>query len=130
MRAIYKPVLVVEDDTDIRDTLQLILEEDLYPVLLARNGQEALDRLAESSRPPGLILLDIQMPIMDGRSFLRKIRSDESDPRWRQLPVVVLTAAGGMEKLDPEPDGFLAKPVAIDRLMEVIEKYCKEKTEI
>lgn len=122
MKNNFKPVLVVEDDIDIRDTLQLILEEDRYPVMLAKNGQEALQVLSERE-PPGLILLDIQMPVMDGKSFLKKIREQHESP-LSKIPVVVLTA-GGLQKIDPEPDDYLSKPVNIDRLMGVIEKYCR-----
>ena len=80
-------VLVVEDDPSTREMLQRTLEKESLQVLLAENGRIALDRLAEGR--PGLVLLDLMMPVMDGFEFLRELRANAD---WRELPVVVLTA--------------------------------------
>src|SRR4029453_111091 len=61
-----KPVLVVDDDPDIRETLRFVLEDAGYPVYCAENGREALQVLEGAKHRPGLILLDLMMPIMSG----------------------------------------------------------------
>src|SRR6185437_6059247 len=61
-----RPVLVVDDDPDIRETLRFVLEDAGYPVYSAENGEEALAVLASVNPLPGLILLDLMMPVMSG----------------------------------------------------------------
>ena len=81
------PVLLVEDDTDTREIMARMLEKSGWQVLEAGNGREALDQL-EKLRP-GLILLDLMMPVMDGFDFLLEMRAN---PDWQDIPVIVLTA--------------------------------------
>jgi signal transduction histidine kinase/CheY-like chemotaxis protein len=84
----HLPVLVVEDDPAVQQLTRRTLERlNLHPVVKA-NGREALDWL-EANPPPGLILLDLLMPVMDGFQFLRHIRAK---PAWADIPVLVLTA--------------------------------------
>jgi signal transduction histidine kinase/DNA-binding response OmpR family regulator len=80
-------VLVVDDDEGIRMMVRLLLEARKLKVVEAANGAEAL-RLIETARP-GLVLLDLMMPEMDGFEFLRRLRER---PEWTSLPVVVLSA--------------------------------------
>ena len=81
------PVLVVDDDEVLRELLRRILEKDGYTVTEARNGREALARLAEIT--PGLILLDLMMPEMDGFELVEELRHHTS---WRSIPILVVTA--------------------------------------
>ena len=82
------PVLVVEDDPAMRQLSARTVERlGLEPVLTA-NGREGLDWL-EANKSPGLILLDLLMPVMDGFEFLRQLRAN---PAWSAIPVLVLTA--------------------------------------
>jgi two-component system, NtrC family, sensor kinase len=81
------PVLVVDDDADLRRRLRRLLERDGYTVAEAEHGREALARLPEIS--PGLILLDLMMPEMDGFEFVVELRRHEA---WRAIPVIVITA--------------------------------------
>ncbi|MCO4745717.1 MAG: response regulator [Proteobacteria bacterium] len=81
------PVLVVEDEPDIRDVLARSLIRENWAVATAANGREALERVAENL--PELILLDLMMPEMDGFQFIVELRKN---PLWRNIPVVVLTA--------------------------------------
>jgi CheY-like chemotaxis protein len=86
-----KRILVVEDDPDIRSALCTILEEEGYTVMSASDGREALAKLRDRNGLPGVILLDLMMPVMNGAEFrLAQLR----DPRLRQIPVVVLSADG------------------------------------
>jgi GAF domain-containing protein/DNA-binding response OmpR family regulator len=81
------PVLVVDDDADLRRRLRRLLEQDGYSVAEAEHGRDALARLPEIS--PGLILLDLMMPEMDGFEFVVELRRHEA---WRAIPVIVITA--------------------------------------
>jgi len=81
------PVLLVEDDTDTREVMRRMLDKAGWPVLEAANGREALEHLAKAR--PGIILLDLMMPVMDGFDFLLEMRANQD---WRDIPVIVLTA--------------------------------------
>ena len=81
------PVLLVEDDTDTREIMARMLDKAGWQVLEAGNGREALDQLSKTR--PGLILLDLMMPVMDGFDFLLEMRAN---PDWHDIPVIVLTA--------------------------------------
>ena len=81
------PVLVVDDDPPIRELLRRQLEGDGYRVVEAENGRVALTRLCEGT--PGLIVLDLMMPEMDGFEFMEELRRHES---WGGIPVIVLTS--------------------------------------
>ncbi|MBL9009284.1 MAG: response regulator [Myxococcales bacterium] len=80
-------VLVVEDDPDCQQLLRRMLEEHGHPSRCAKNGREALSLLAQQI--PDLILLDLMMPELDGFSLLDALKAD---PRWRSIPVIVVTA--------------------------------------
>ena len=82
-----RPILVVDDDASVRETIRRTLSQDGLKVVEAENGREALERMAE--RTPSLILLDIIMPELDGFGFMEELRKREE---WNQIPVVVLTA--------------------------------------
>lgn len=81
------PILVVEDDLATRQLLRRLLKKEGWEVDEAENGRVGLARMAESR--PGLILLDLMMPEMDGFEFISEVRKREE---WRSIPVVVLTA--------------------------------------
>ncbi|TNC14431.1 response regulator [Methylobacterium terricola] len=81
------PVLVVDDDPDVRERMTTMLTREGWRVASAENGLAGLE--AVGVRKPGLVLLDLMMPEMDGFGFLRALRDR---PEWRDIPVVVLTA--------------------------------------
>lgn len=80
-------VLIVDDDDLIRPAWRRVLEGEGYTVREARNGREALDRIDES--PPDILLLDLDMPVMNGPDTLEIIRQRRPD-----LPVIIITAFG------------------------------------
>jgi len=82
-----RPILVVDDDAAVRELLRRILEKEGYRVVEATNGRAALEALAKTA--PGLILLDLMMPEMDGFELVEALREHET---WRALPVLVITA--------------------------------------
>jgi DNA-binding response OmpR family regulator len=112
-----KPILIVDDDPYILDFLEAVLQASGYLVVTAGGGHEALQWL-ESNRP-GLILLDMSMPVMNGTEFLQKVRS-RSDPG---PPVVVMTAMDDARRLsrDLGTKGWLQKPFDLDTLLMVVE---------
>src|SRR5271154_6635863 len=69
-----RTVLIVDDDADSREALAEFLQSYGYLSHEAENGRQALERLASAKSPPKLILLDLEMPIMDGREFLSRLR--------------------------------------------------------
>jgi CheY-like chemotaxis protein len=111
-------VLIVDDDPAIRKMLAEVLTLDGYPYETATNGQEALEALGKSG--PRLILLDLLMPVLDGRGVMNELRaSPEVRARHR---VVLVSANDRLEAArDLEPDSMLAKPFTADQLLNVIE---------
>ena len=87
--AIPCPVLLVEDDAQTRDMMRRMMEKEGWEVEEADNGRSALDYLENTACLPDLILLDLEMPGMDGFEFAAALREREA---WRSIPVVVLTA--------------------------------------
>jgi CheY-like chemotaxis protein len=119
-----RTVLVVEDDGDIRDELADVLEDSHYRTIRAQNGEVALQKLRGGPRPC-LILLDLMMPVMDGRQFLAE---QQKDAALKEIPVVVLSA-----HLDAAPTavqvkaaGFLKKPIDLPELLRTIERFCRK----
>ncbi|MBS1962813.1 MAG: response regulator [Bdellovibrionales bacterium] len=113
-------VVVVEDDPDIREAICEMLEFEGYSVVAFENGKEALERLHESQNP-GLILLDLMMPVMNGVQFLRARRNDET---LADIPCFVVSAVGKQKEIIREgAQGFLRKPVDAGDILEVVRSY-------
>lgn len=110
-------VLVAEDDASVRLTIQFVLEDEGFEVILAEDGEEAL-ALALSERPD-VILLDQIMPKLDGKQVLRALRDDEAT---RHIQVFVLTGmARGPAEEWPGAE-FVGKPFSPDDLVQLIRK--------
>ena len=103
-------ILIVDDEPFNIDYLEQELEDFGYDTISARNGQEALEKVATES--PDLILLDIMMPLMDGFTVCRTLK-DHDDTRL--IPIVMMTALGSVEDrikgIEAGADDFLTKPV-------------------
>lgn len=119
-------ILVVEDAEVNRDLLAEILASHGLRVRLAENGLEALSEVAK--RMPAAVLMDCQMPVMDGYEATRKLRQDS---RYRSLPVIALTAhalSGDRERcLDAGMNDYLAKPVEVRDLLATLERWLKPR---
>lgn len=117
-------VLVVEDDPDVRASLEEVLEDADYTPISAANGRDALERLRACEPKPCLILLDMMMPVMDGREF-RSLQQD--DPELAGIPVVLLTADARLDQTAEalKPAAALRKPVNLDALLAAVEKFCR-----
>ncbi|HYO53684.1 response regulator [Archangium sp.] len=111
-----KTLLVVDDEVGISDALSEVLSDEGFLVLVARNGKEGLERVAE--KRPDLILLDYMMPVVDGREMLKALQGDSA---YRDIPVVMMSAIS-RSSLPPDckPTAFLLKPFGIDRLLAVV----------
>jgi len=118
-----KAVLIVDDDPDIRGAVLETLEDEGYVALGARNGQEALALLRSLPVQPGLILLDMMMPVMDGQGFRTEQLADKA---ISEIPVVVMTAdAQGTRKTDTlKAAAVLKKPVELEGLLDVVRTFC------
>ena len=115
-------VLVVEDDPTIREVLVEVLGEHGYDAIGACNGREALDALAASSDRPCVILLDLMMPVMDGRSFREQ---QLQIPDLSDIPVIVISAhLDHTVANDLHAAAYLRKPVKLAEVLRSVRTYC------
>jgi CheY-like chemotaxis protein len=119
-----QPILIVDDNESNLRLMQAILDAEGYPVKSAIDAEEALAML--ESWQPDLILMDIQMPGIDGLELTRRLKRD---PRYRRIVVVALTAyamKGDEEKaLAAGCDGYITKPIDTRGLPAIIERHLK-----
>ena len=117
-----KGVLVVDDDAELRDVLVEALIDEGYDVVTASNGAEAYECVRRERRQLDLVLLDLMMPIMDGRAFLHECGSL---PWWSGVPLVVLSAAYRVQssagELGPNVRATLAKPFDLMDVLAMVE---------
>ena len=105
-------ILVVDDDADFRAGLRTALEMKGYQVDEAANGEEALLKLAE--KPPLLVLLDLQMPVMNGREMLQRMRAT---PELKDVPVVIISGFGFEWEAElMGAQGYIGKPFEAQEL--------------
>lgn len=121
-------VLVVDDDGDIREVLGDLLTTEGFSVASASNGEKALMWLRSSGRP-SVILLDLMMPVMNGRAFRQ---AQLADPKLAEVPVIVMSASENLLGLNSEFEGVprLPKPIEVDDLLESLSKHCGKSAEI
>ena len=119
-----RPILVVDDDPSIRDVVADILEMSDYRVTTASNGAEALDRIRVER--PAAVLLDLMMPIMDGREFLERCRQRQA---CACLPVALMSAAhdaaSAARRLGVQ--AYLTKPFEMEAVLAVVDRLAGEE---
>jgi CheY-like chemotaxis protein len=109
-------ILVVDDDRDFREGLRAALEMKGYQVEEAGNGKEAFDQI--EAKPPLLVLLDLQMPVMNGRELLQKLRSL---PETKEIPVVIISGFGFEWEAElMGAQGYVGKPFESEELERTI----------
>jgi CheY-like chemotaxis protein len=113
-------VFIVEDDTDTREMLAKFLELEGFRVAVAANGKQALDSLRQGT-PASVILLDLMMPVMDGWEFRKR---QVEDPELRDIPTIVVSAAGRDRLAQVSADAYLSKPVDMDELLARVSQFC------
>jgi CheY-like chemotaxis protein len=111
-------VLVVDDETDIREAVSEVLEEEGYEVCGAGDGAEALSKARE--RHPSVVLLDLMMPGMNGWEFRA---AQKGDPELAGIPVIVLSALGKTAGLDAAE--YLQKPFDLDDLLSAVRHHAR-----
>jgi two-component system, cell cycle response regulator DivK len=120
-----KRILVVEDQPDNRKILRDVFARTDYEIIEAENGEEALAAIAKAR--PDLILMDIQLPIMDGYTATRRIKAD---PALRSIPIVAVTsyALSGEEKKAREAgcDDYIPKPYSPRELLAKVRQYLSD----
>ena len=106
-------ILVVEDDSPIRNLIATTLKTHNYKYLLAQNGEEAI--IQASTHDPDVVFLDLGLPDMDGVEIIRKIRE------WSNMPIIVISARSEdedkREALDAGADDYLTKPFSVEELL-------------
>lgn len=111
-------ILIAEDDEAVRDGLSMSLEIEGYRVRTASNGEEALAMLP-NLESPGLLLLDLLMPVMNGWALLE---AKNADPQLAPIPVVVLSSA----EREPLPGvaAFVPKPYDLHHVIATVRRFC------
>lgn len=106
-------ILVVEDDSPIRNLIATTLKTHDYKYLLAQNGEEAI--IQASTHNPDVIFLDLGLPDIDGVEIIKKIRE------WSNMPIIVISARSEdedkIEALDAGADDYLTKPFSVEELL-------------
>jgi len=116
-------VLVVDDDTEIRETMIEVLEEAGYKAVGASNGAQALAQLRAPEDGWCVVLLDLMMPVMDGRMF----RAEQlQDPELSPIPVVIVSAMSDVDEAAEELQvaAHVTKPVPLRDLVQIVDRFC------
>ena len=112
-------ILVVDDDQSLRELLRLHLSSAGYEVSTAADGIEAGNAVLKS--PPDLIITDVNMPHMDGYTFVEALKADKTLPK---IPVIFLTSMDDFERgRELGAVGYITKPVRADRLLAVVAEH-------
>lgn len=116
-----KTILLVDDSAMICHVVGQILRDSGYTVLTAKNGQEGIALAQEHD--PRLIIMDVEMPVMDGIQATARIKSE---PKTSHIPILIFTSLGGEQDLKRARDagcqGFLNKPISREAIQAEVEK--------
>src|ERR687884_718318 len=113
-----RPVLIIEDDPDIAESLRYNLEREGWATRIAETGEKGLVAALDAKNPPALVILDLMLPGMSGTELCRKLRRE---PATRRTPIIMLTAkaseADRVAGPDLGADDYVAKPFSVRELM-------------
>jgi CheY-like chemotaxis protein len=115
-------IVVVDDDTDLRETIRELLLQEGFAPRCFENGRAALDWLRTSDAAARLILLDLMMPEMNGWQFRE---AQLGDPRLAGIPVVVMTASRSLAEHPIDASEIILKPVALEELILAVERNAR-----
>jgi CheY-like chemotaxis protein len=126
-----KKIMIVDDEKDILEYLTTLFKDHGYETVTAADGKEALEMIRKEK--PDLVTLDIIMPRESGVRFYREVKKDDE---LKKIPVVIVTALTGWgydpegfhkfiksRKQVPPPEGFLAKPVDTEKLLQLVKEH-------
>jgi two-component system chemotaxis response regulator CheY len=123
-----KQILVVDDSATLRMSVEMTLKPAGFEVTHARNGQEGLEQLSHleaQGQSPAMIISDINMPLMDGISFIKEVKKTP----FKYLPILVLTTeredSKKLEGKKAGASGWLVKPFKADTLLAVVKKFTR-----
>jgi len=113
-----RPILLVDDDAAIRDAVRQVLVDQGFRVVEARDGAEALRAI--DTEPPAMIVLDVQMPGIDGPALARELRT-----RLRRVPLVILTGVADPKREADRcnAEAYLRKPFDADELVRLVRRF-------
>jgi CheY-like chemotaxis protein len=118
-------ILLVEDNRDNRDLILAYLKKNPYDIEIAENGEIAVDKFTRTDYD--LVLMDIEMPVMDGYTATKKIREWEKEQSAKPTPIVALTAHALKEHEEKSREagcnGHITKPIKKAKLLETIAQY-------
>ncbi len=121
----FKPIFIVEDDEDIRLTLEELFESEGYSVFTAKNGQIALNILTEDPVPDfGIIFVDFMMPILDGPTMIDAVLQKHPD-YLNKTAIYLMTARSDVEHAVNQTTGILKKPLDLDELCLLAKLHCQ-----
>jgi DNA-binding response OmpR family regulator len=113
-----RPVLIVEDDPDIAESLRYNLEREGHSALIAETGEKGLKAALDVKNPPSLVILDLMLPGMSGTELCRRLRRE---PATRRTPIIMLTArvseSDRVAGFDLGADDYITKPFSVRELM-------------
>jgi CheY-like chemotaxis protein len=125
-----KTILIVDDEPDIVSYLEMILQDNGYATLVARDGNEALEAVRRER--PDLVTLDISMPEASGTRFYKEVRTD---PELKGIPIFIVTGVTGLggdeyayekfishRRLVPPPEGYFPKPIQREEFLDAVRK--------
>jgi CheY-like chemotaxis protein len=118
-----RTILVVDDEWAIAEVLEALLGDEGYRVIIAHNGKQALERLAEW--PPDLIMLDFMMPLMDGKATIEAL---QADPRTAAIPIILMSSLP-VETIAERCAGyvaFLRKPFRVASVLDAVSYALQE----
>ena len=113
-----RPILIIEDDPDIAESLRYNLEREGLKSLVAETGEKGLAAALDTKNPPALVILDLMLPGMSGMELCRRLRRE---PSTRRTPIIILTARSSETErvagLDLGADDYITKPFSVRELM-------------
>ncbi|MFP5384490.1 MAG: response regulator [Bacteriovoracia bacterium] len=122
-----KPIVVIDDDADVRDVFIFALENEGHRIISYENGRIAYDALTKMTQEelPCLIIVDYLMPEMNGAVFIQKIKSEHADTLGK-IPIAITSAMGSFDPILQETPEVvqLHKPIELDELLQVVKRLC------
>lgn len=119
-----KKIIIIDDASSVRMSVAFALQESGYEVVEAENGEDALSKLKAAN--VDLMICDVNMPKMDGITFLRTIKNDKAYASFKFTPIIMLTTEAGEDKKQEGKKAgakaWLVKPFKPDKLIESVKK--------